>query len=168
MKNYLLVLIILLPLLAYTQSNTKIYLKITEEIPLERVNDIECYVQFSHSQNSKVSDRCEPEIFVSPVYAGQRVKWRKNSDLVGNIKKIKIIEVSYKEREGNVDVLEDRIMDRNFWGNVNGKVKSENSGNKKGDMEYYSITFEVKFRIDNVNHWETYTIDPVLKYHNSP
>lgn len=167
MKNYLLVLFILLPLLAYTQSNTKIYLKITNEMPLERVNDIDCYVQFSDDRSTVVSDSCEPEIFVSLVDAGKRVKWRKNSNLVGNIKKIKIIEVSYKEREGNVDVLEDRIMVRNFWGNVNGNVKSENSGIEPGALEYYSITFEVKFEINGVNYWETYTIDPVLKLHDN-
>lgn len=163
MKKYALLMMVLLPIFSYSQSGTTIYLKIIKEMPPERVEDIKCYVQFSDNQASSVSEVCKPEVFTSDVWAGKKVKWRKNSDQAGNVTKIKIMAVHYKEREGSINILKKKIMVPNIWGNVNGRVQKE--GIENLDQELYSITFKVTFETDGVSHKETYTIDPILKLH---
>lgn len=163
MKKLVLLLLVLLPLCSYAQSGTTIYLKIIKEMPPERVDNIKCYVQFSDNKSPAVSEDCKPEEFTSDVWAGKKIKWRKSNDVVANIKKIKIMAVHYKEREGSINILKKKIMVRNFWGNVNGWVKKD--GIEDLSQELYSITFKVTFEIDGDSYEETYTIDPVLKFH---
>lgn len=157
MKNYILIFALGLMLFSCKCTDvsndhrpTEIYLTVICEITNE--SNIKDCIRFSDNRDNKVSLTGLPEYFTSEVNPNQPVTWK---GVNNSYPKVEVLEVNFKNKTGGV-----LVMDKmNYTGNngvVRGKVKN------KGEVpnlssQFYSITFSV----DNV----TYTIDPVVQFH---
>ena len=156
MKNYLILAIVVLLLFSFGRErrrDTKIYLKVIKNI--KNCENIKDCIQFSDNRGAAVSIPGNPEAFTSKVNSRKWVTWMGAKDSEA---KIKILEVYFKEVEGNINVLKEKKMKAKENDSiVIGKVKRKKDGIEDLSEEYYSIVFSINGIKD--------TIDPKLEYH---
>ena len=134
-------------------KDTEIYLKVIKNI--KDCQDIKDCIQFSDNRGDSVSVPGKPEVFTSKVNPDKWVKWMSAKD---SDPKIEILEVYFKEVDGNVDILKEKKMKAKEKDSiVIGKVKPKKDSIKNLSIEYYTIVFS----IDGIKD----TIDPKLEFH---
>lgn len=158
MKNYFILTLAFLLLLSCDKEknnykDTEIYLKVIYNV--KDCQDIKDCIQFSDNWGDSVSVPGKPELFTSKVNPDKWVTWMSAKD---SEPKIKILEVYFKDVDGNVDILkETKMKAKDKDSIVIGKVKPKKDSIKNLSIEYYTIVFSINGIKD--------TIDPKLEYH---
>ena len=139
------------------KGNTFIYVQLIEEIPKSMPDDktIYNYIQlFDNHGNFAINNETSIKSFTSPVFKGNKVKWKNATSNRKN--RIKFLQINLKIVGDSKDLLKGQYTSSD-GAEIVGEVKGSNL--LSGDTETYSIKIEVNEK--------TYTIDPVLEYHDN-